>query len=274
MIYSKSITTVEKWLKQANHILKKASISSHNLDSLIILEHVLATDRARLLAHPEMPIPVDHQEKLTQLLTRRSKREPIAYLIGCKEFYGRRFEVNNDCLIPRPESESFINLLKKHLITKQTVVDVGCGSGILGITCKLELPTNTVTLSDISASALQIARQNAKVLKASCLFQQANLVPANNNFSVILANLPYVPTDQALQPELKYEPSLALFAGNDGLMVYECFWQQIKHSPATIYVLTESLLTQHNSVERLAMSAGFSLLDSDGLVQLFIKNRQ
>ncbi len=267
-----SSLTINKWLQSAQRQLKNVGIQSYPLDSLLILEHVTGFNRAHILAHQDKEIPGSRLKDLNSLLERRTKREPIAYITSVKEFYGREFYVDKNVLIPRPESESFIELLKKHEITHESIIDVGSGSGALGITVKLELPTDTVTLSDIDESTLKVAKKNAHNLGASCNFIQSNLLPKSGNYSVILANLPYVPKDMALEPELTYEPILALFADNNGLELYERFWDQIGQQASCKYVLTESLRDQHASMIKLALKAHFTLVEADGFVQLFERN--
>lgn len=264
-----SPTTISNWLQKAQGQLKNTGIESYRLDNLVLLEYVTKFNRAHILAHQDKELYSHQLLELNKLLERRSKREPIAYITGVKEFYGRDFYVDKNVLIPRPESESFIELLKKHRITHQTAVDVGCGSGVLGITAKLELPTLDVTLIDINEKALGVAKKNAKDLGIDCSFKPSDLLPLDSDYFVILANLPYVPKDMRLQPELTYEPSVALFADNKGLGLYERLWSQISQQTSCTYVLTESLWGQHTPMIQLAKSSGFSLIETDGLVQLF-----
>jgi release factor glutamine methyltransferase len=264
-----SSPTIHKWLREAQAKLKQSGIDSYPLDCLILVEHVTGLGKAHILAYQEKSLASAELKQLNALLLRRIKREPIAYITEVKEFYGRDFRVNKDVLIPRPESESFIELLKKHKITHQNVVDVGCGSGAIGISAKLELPTNQVTLLDIDSNAIRVAKKNQKALSADCLVIKNDLLPANNSFSVVLANLPYVPRDLPVEPELAYEPALALYADQAGMELYERLWQQLCKQPDIKCVLTESLLTQHKTMNVLAADAGFKPTDSNGLVQLF-----
>lgn len=264
--------TIEQWLLLSERKLIKVGIETYHLDSLILLSYVTQIDRATIIAYPKKLLSQKQISKLNLLLNKRLKHLPIAYILGMKEFYGREFIVNENVLIPRPESESFLDLLKKHNITHQTIIDVGCGSGILGISTKLELPTNQVTLSDISSKALKVAKQNAKNLNAKCNFIQSDLLPINCNPSVILANLPYVPKNLKLEPELNFEPTIALFADNTGMLLYCKLWEQISQRQTIKIVLTESLMAQHKHMLELAITANYNLLDTNGLVQYFEKN--
>lgn len=262
--------TISNWLRVTQTRFKDAKIESYYLDSLLLLEYVSGLDRAYILAHQDQDLSIKQIEQLDGLLERRINREPIAYILGKKEFYGRDFFVDKRVLIPRPESENFIELLKKHKITHQSIADVGCGSGVLGITTKLELPTNQVTLCDIDKKALSVAKLNAKILQVNCQFLQNDLLYEHNSFSVVLANLPYVPKNLKLQPELSYEPTIALFCDNNGLALYQELWSQITKSNTCKAVLTESLVSQHQAMIDFASKANFELTSTLGLVQLFI----
>lgn len=266
-----SLPTIHKWLRDAQQKLKDSGVDSYPLDSLLLIEFVTGLNKAHILAHQDKQLNSDDLEQLNTLLSRRANREPLAYITGVKEFYGRDFLVDTHVLIPRPESESFIELLKEHKITHQNVVDVGCGSGAIGITAKLELPTNKITLLDISPEALTIAKKNQAALSADCKTLQSDLLPSHNNFTVALANLPYVPKDLSVEPELSYEPSLALYVNDSGMALYKKLWQQLSSSGACKYVLTESLRSQHDTMNQLAASAGYSHMDTDGLVQMFTR---
>jgi release factor glutamine methyltransferase len=261
--------TINDWLQTSQNKLKNAGVDSYPLDCLILLEHVTKLTKAHIIAHIDNTLTLKQQSNLDNLLNRRANREPIAYITGMKEFFKRNFKVDKSVLIPRPESEGFIELLIKHKITHQNIADVGCGSGILGITTKLELPTNNLVLSDISQNAIKIAKFNTEKLNAKCKIIKSDLLTDIPNASVILANLPYVPINATLQPELKYEPKLALFADDDGMAIYKQFWQQIKYSVGIKFVLTESLLSQHPKMAFFADIAGYTLTDNNGLVQMF-----
>lgn len=261
---------ISTWLVQAKKKLRTAKVTSYNLDSLILLEYVTNHNKAHILANTDKELTNHQLSKLNELLNRRISREPLAYILGYKDFYGRQYIVSPDVLIPRPESESFINLIVKHKINNQTIVDVGCGSGILGITIKLELPTNTIILSDNNKKALKVAKLNIAKHKINCKVICADLVPSGVKPDIIICNLPYVPTNFIVQPELQFEPRSALFAEKNGMQLYNKLWEIVVKKSSTKFVLTESLQFQHKKMLNLATKAGFSLLETDGLVQLFV----
>src|SRR3989344_1652820 len=192
---------IEGWLKDATEKLRTIGIGSARLDSLILLEDELGRDRAWLLAHPETILQGSTLKKLNKKLARRVKHEPLAYIRGFTEFYGRKFKVNKRVLEPRPESETMIELLKQLVNSKQLTVnsklivaDVGTGSGALGITAKLEIPSTKVDLYDIDASCLAVARHNAHMheLHLHCYKRDLLNRPACE-YDILLTNLPYVP---------------------------------------------------------------------------------
>lgn len=265
--------TIDTFLKDATKRLVSANIESARLDCLILLEDTTHKDRAWLLAHPEFMLADPQLDQLNTKVDRRVRQEPLAYIRGKVAFYGREFYVDDHVLIPRPETESFIDLLKSSkLNTNSThILDLGTGSGCLGITCALEFPHTVVTLSDIDKNTLMIAQKNADLLGAKATFIESNLlhnIPGTS--TVIVTNLPYVPNNYPVNTPTMFEPKLALYAGEDGMDLYREFWQELRSSakkPATI--LTEALTEQHNTQMQLAALAGYKLLDTDGLVQAF-----
>lgn len=263
---------ISQWLVATTQKLRTKNISSARLDAELILAEVLQKPREYLLAHPEHVLQDQPLQMAERLLNRRAQREPLAYIVGKKEFYGRDFIVTPDVLIPRPESESIIDLLKK--LQPRTVVDIGTGSGCLAITAKLELPNTQVIATDIDAAALKIAKANASKHNVEIKFIKSDLLdslPSGVQHPVsVVANLPYVPQNLITSPEIEQEPSIALFSGEDGLDHYRKFWQQIaqlKIRPQ--YILTESLETQHQKLSGLARQLGYRLAKTDVLVQLF-----
>src|SRR3990167_8525558 len=154
------------WLNSATALLETAEIGTARLDCMILLEDELGKDRSYLLAHPETPLQGASLKRLEMLCSRRIEHEPLAYIRGKTEFYGRDFYVDARVLEPRPESEAMIDLLKKFRLPVTTkIADVGAGSGALGITAVLEIPRATVDFYDIDPGCLDVAEQNAKKYK-------------------------------------------------------------------------------------------------------------
>ena len=267
-----SSPTRAKWLHTATQQLDDAGIATARLDALVLLKDALHTNRAHLLAHPDQKLTEEQIAVLAEQLERRSRHEPLAYIRGKTEFYGRDFYVNEHVLEPRPESETMITLLKQ-LYGKQQVklADIGSGSGALGITAALELGLNSVYLHDIDPKTLEVARRNAEAHKVHAEFVQTNLINNYNaDYEILLCNLPYVPNDFHINTAATHEPKIAIFGGPDGLDLYrEMFAQIVKlpWKPASIF--TESLPPQHPELTQIAAAAGYELSKSEDFIQLF-----
>lgn len=273
----------EQWLLHAIKKLRKAGIATARLDCLVLLEDATAHDRSWLLAHPDFLLARPVLSQLNSQIKRRVRHEPLAYIRGKSEFYGREFMVNKDTLEPRPETETIIELIKIILHNKNPisrvppwkVVDVGTGSGCLGITVKMELPEAEVIATDISPACLKIARRNASNLGAKVKFYQSDLLQSLPSYvfsspnSMILANLPYVPDGHTINQAAMFEPKIAIFGGSDGLDVYRRLFQQIANfSEKPRYVLTESLPFQHAQLTEIARLAGYITAESQDFIQM------
>ena len=169
------------------------------------------------------PLCGEDRERLGELVDRRLKREPAAYIHGEREFYGLTFEVSPDVLVPRPETELLVDLVLKSCegISNPVVVDVGTGSGAVAISIATHLPgAATVVATDVSAGALAVAERNARRHGAPVSFVRGDLAGAIARADIIVANLPYIPSAGIcrLEPEVRdWEPRLALDGGADGL---------------------------------------------------------
>jgi len=250
------------WLQGATQQLQQIGISSSRLDSEIILAHTIGKPRTFVHAHLD-DILTDRQHEIADArVDLRITRVPLAYIIGHKDFYGRQFKVTTATLVPRPESEIMIELLKEvigsniSLIPEKPkrLIDVGTGSGILGITAKLEYPELIVDLLDISAHALRIAEQNAEILHAEVRTTKSDLLQ-NYPFKAdyILANLPYVDPEWERSPETNHEPEQALFADDEGLAL---IYKLIRQTPDSLlnggYLFLEADPVQHAAIVKFA----------------------
>ncbi len=237
----RKMPSFKQWLDDAEGELKAAAVPLPRLDAEIILAHTINQPRTYIHAHPDHLLTERQDEIADARLGLRVDRVPVAYIIGHKDFYGRRFSVTTATLIPRPESELMIDLLKEFygnnlsLFPEKTqrLVDVGTGSGNLGITAKLELPALDVTLVDNSRYALSVAENNATALGADVRTLASDLL-ASYPFkaSFILANLPYVDATWERSPETNHEPVDALFADDGGKAVIVRLIRAIKRSLA------------------------------------------
>lgn len=259
--------TIAEWVDQAAVALKNEGIDSAKLDAEIILAHTLRKSRTYLHAYRDTPVPTRELEIADARLQLRLDRTPIAYIIGHKEFYSRRFRVTPSTLIPRPESEMIIEILKETVPTLAShheqpirLVDVGTGSGILGITAKLEFPNLDVSLLDISKHALNVAKQNANDLHADITLIQSDLLTYYPyNAHLIIANLPYVDPSWERSPETDHEPVVALFAKDHGLALIKNLIEQAvtRLLPGGALVL-EADPRQHTPIENFAKDHGFT----------------
>ncbi len=264
--------TIADWLVKAMISLKKAGVPNGRTDALIMLADQFKQDKSWVHTHPEVVLERRQLLTLNHRLKQRTQRLPLAYIRGFQEFYGRQFKVTPHVLIPRPESESFIELLKSFNKEMPWIADIGTGSGCLAITAALELPEATVHAYDIDPDALNLARRNARAHEAHLRFYQSNLLGRlrKASYDFIIANLPYVPDAMITSPEITKEPRLALFSGNDGMDHYRDFWQQVnvlKTPPR--YIMTESLNDQHETMRQLASRTRYKFIKSDMLVQVF-----
>lgn len=268
---------ISEWLITANKALTGQGIETARLDAEIILAHTIKKSRTYLHAHGDHELEPRQYEIAEARLSLRLDRTPIAYIIGHKEFYGRRFKVTPATLIPRPESENMIDLLKGIVASEQQallpnsskrLIDIGTGTGCLGISAKLELPTLDVTISDISNHALKVAETNAQQLLADVRILHSDLLE-HYPFTpdIILANLPYVDKEWERSPETNHEPELALFAENNGLsLIFKLIDQASSRLSAKGYLLLEADPRQHSAISNHAKQQGFTALSSSGFI--------
>lgn len=272
--------TVEDWLKFASEKLTKAEIPSANLDAELILAKVLRVERTFLHAHPSKKLNQAQIFHANNWLNRRVKRIPLAYIFGKKEFYGRNFAVNPKVLVPRPETETLIEMYKKFARDEKTVLEIGTGSGIIATTAKLETPDAEVFASDISLEALKVARKNAKKLSAKITFLKSDLlnnIPTEilKKTDVILANLPYVNRDWIdfeAKNELHHEPQIALYSDDGGLELIKKLIQQTEKCLHIKFLILEADPTQFDEIEKNANNHNFARIESLDHTIVFKKN--
>lgn len=260
------------WLRQATQQLRQAGVETARLDCLVLLEDLLNKNRTHLLAHPDITLSSEQLNVLNEQISRRQRHDPLAYIRGKTEFYGREFIINEHVLEPRPESETMIDLLKTvPLPPEPYIADIGTGSGALGITARLELPAAHIVLVDIDHQALAVAQKNVNMFSIKATLLQDDLL-ANTSirYDIILANLPYVPDGFHINPAARAEPRVAIFGGEDGLDVYRRFFEQLaqlSHKPS--YIFCESLPPQHDKLTYVAQCSGFQLTRTEDFIQQF-----
>lgn len=185
---------------------------------------ILGWDRATLLANLRETSPPALEPRLSEWLARRARREPTAYIVGMREFWGREFLVTPAVLVPRPETEFIVEEAIDVLrgVAAPRMADIGTGSGILAVTLAAELPAATIVATDISTTALEVARQNATRIGVAgriAFINTSYLDAVDGLFDLIVANPPYVRDGDkpALSRDVRHEPEVALFGGPDGL---------------------------------------------------------
>jgi len=230
--------TVRELAASAADRLKRARIPDARLETEWLLAHALGKDGAWIVAHPDARVAPATSKAYASMIARRARHEPFAYIVGEKWFYGRRFRVTKDVLIPRPETEILVEaVLKRTPDAAMTILDVGTGSGAIGLTLAAERPKAKAVLYDISKKALDVAAANARALK---LGRRARLsktdilrrpLPEPKAGPIILAaNLPYLPVAiwKKSAPEVRLsEPKLALVSGEDGLVHYRALFEKL-----------------------------------------------
>lgn len=262
---------ISTWLIQATKQLKVIGIASARLDAELILANTLRKNRTYLHAHLDEEIDPRRVDIADARLSLRLDRVPLAYILGYKEFYGRKFTVSPAVLVPRPESEEMITLflaLTAGEIAPKTLIDVGTGSGCLGITAALERPSLRVILSDVSPRAIKIAEKNAGNLQAQVTVQQQSLLSGQiEPVDYIFANLPYVDQSWEISPELRHEPAEALFAADNGLQLIEALIEQApRHLTADGLLFLEADPRQHQAILHRAKQHGLHEVETRGFI--------
>ncbi len=261
--------TVAEALREAAERLAETS-DTGRLDAELLMAHALGVSRSdMLLRHQGDPVPA----KFARAIERRAEHEPVAYIVGYCDFYGREFRVNSDVLIPRPDSEAVIDAALEVCPDEGEIIDLGTGSGALLLTLLAEKPALTGLGVDRSPEALRVARKNAEALGLSdrCQFSECDWTKDNEwgegwfshlpPAALVIANPPYVESSADLPPNVaQYEPAGALFAGSDGLDDYRIIIPSLRE-----FLLMEAPIvleighTQADSVSEIAENAGFSV---------------
>ncbi|MEO0595087.1 MAG: peptide chain release factor N(5)-glutamine methyltransferase [Chloroflexota bacterium] len=229
------------------------------LDAQVLLCAVLDVDKAYLVAHDTDALSTEDSTAFQELVARRATGEPIAYILGKKEFWDLEFHVSPAVLIPRPETEHLVEKALALLKTKPNaiVADIGTGSGAIAVTIAKH-STATVHATDISPDALAIARQNAEKYDVAITFHEVSLaqplIDAGTRVDLLLANLPYIREDAMPHLEVaKHEPTLALVAGEDGLdLVRELLRQVPNVCNEHAHILLEIGMEQGQAVKAFA----------------------
>lgn len=250
---------VSSWLAQAKQQSK---------DAELILISVIdpSLDLTWLVLHGDFELSDEQVLMAEAMLSRRVAGEPLAYILGYKDFYGFKFAVDKSVLIPRPETETAIDLIRE--LRPKTVLDVGTGSGCIAVTLQKIMPDTEVESCDIEEKPL--FKQNSQaILGRELPFYKSDLLSnTSKNYDVIVANLPYVDrTWGFLSDSLKYEPENALYANDGGLELIKRLIIEAKGRCA--YLVLESDPCQQDEISEFASSEGYKLVKKSGYYLIF-----
>jgi len=263
------MTTVLDLIDKGTGYLEKRGIEDARRNMQLLVAERLGCTRMDLYLRFDEPVPDAELEPLREALKRRGEGVPLQHLLGSVGFRQLEFKCDARALIPRPETEELAELVAKRFPPPEgaAILDMGCGSGVLGLTLAHEFPTTRVTLVDLSAEALELARENAAAIGAPTAtgplqFVESDLfaaLPADAHFDLIVANLPYVAERERdeLAPEVRHDPPLALFGGEDGLEVLRRFLPEAaRRMNAGGRIALEIGHDQHQPIESLMHELG------------------
>ena len=262
--------TIQQALDFAEPKLKQAGIQSFRLDAELLLCNVLAKSREFLIANRERKLTTSETQLYKKYISRRTDREPLCYITNDIEFCGHNFFVDKRVLAPRVETETIVENVIKYAPSNSRLIDIGTGSGSIAISIAISRPDLEIIATEISTDAIEVAKINAKKLgvKNKIKFIHSDLFSnVNGKYNTVVTNLPYVSSDytNSMKPEVKKEPSIALYGGSgDGLDLYRKFYQQLPqylNSKARVY--HESDPWQHKVLIDLAHSVGLETMLED-----------
>jgi len=248
--------------------LEAAGIPSPRLDAEVLLVSCLGCDRLEFIKNPDGAIPEEQLAVFNQMVARRLRLEPVAYITGVKAFWSFTLEVNHDVLIPRPDTEVIVEealaVCRTGGFDRPYILDIGTGSGAIALALAKEIPDAQITATDISGAALKLAGKNACVLKLenSITFLQSDLfAQVHGKFDIIVSNPPYIGAEEyeTLPASVKdYEPREALLSGQTGVEFYEkLIYQTHSHLKENGWLLLEIGAKQSKSVRAIMANAGF-----------------
>jgi release factor glutamine methyltransferase len=240
------------------------------LEAQLLIQHILKVNRAWLITHENDALQPSIYNCFQELIERRVRGEPIAYILGKRDFYGLQLKVTTDTLIPRPDTETLVETALSKIPQNQSrqILDLGTGSGAIGLAIAHNRPKVTVTATDASLNALNVANENAKNLS----IQNIKFVKSDwyrglggETFDVIVSNPPYIEQNDhhLLQGDLRYEPLTALASGHDGLDdIKQIISLASQHLNPKGWLLLEHGYNQAETVASLMKATGFSKIET------------
>jgi release factor glutamine methyltransferase len=259
--------TVGQLLAEARPLLAATPFGASTREARLLLGHVLGLSEARVIARQENEVPPEAEGRFRDLLARRLTGEPVAYLTGEREFWGRPFAVDSRVLIPRPETEHLVEVaLAERLPERPWILDAGTGSGILAVTLALGVPGSRVVATDISPGALAVAARNARRLGARVFLVNTDLAAGLNlsRFDLVVSNPPYVDRSEIpeMSPEVcNFEPSLALFPPGAGDSLYPRLFAQCGDLRSGVGLAVEIGRGQLEAIRRHTEGSGLEIAE-------------
>lgn len=253
--------------EQCVGMLAKNGIDSADFDTLCIFQDILCEQNP--LFKPLEAVPLDTERKIIQFAEKRSDGYPLQYILGEWEFYGYKFRVNENVLIPRPDTETLIEqvleICRKNNIKSPKIADLCSGTGCVGITLKKQIPAADVYSFEISEKAVELIKKNAEINNAEIHIINGDVcsektVNQTGIFDIAVCNPPYLTQNDmdTLQKEVTFEPSLALFGGEDGLDFYRKITPLWKKALPDGWLCYEFGFGQHGDVEKILKDNGFT----------------
>ena len=258
--------TIVEIIKKSEQFLRGRGVSSPRLDTELLIGDVLQLDRLQLYMKFDLPLNEKELSQIREHIRRRGQREPMAYILGYKEFYANRFSILPGVLCPRPDTETLIEIALTHIPQDETfyLADVGSGSGCIGLSLALERPKLNLYATDISPIALKCTQNNVNAFELSkrvAILKGHYLdpVPPNRPINMLVSNPPYIPSADihTLAPEVRqHEPKTALDGGEDGLACYRALAVQ-SASRSIKMVIVEIGFNQADAVQAIFQARGY-----------------
>ncbi len=258
------MASVREIIQLCHHELQAIGIPDARLEAEVIVMNVMRMPRQDLFAHQEDEATTQHEQDIQGILDRRGTREPLAYILGYREFYGVNLLVNSDVMIPRPETETIVEhalfMALMGMESPQLVIaDVGTGTGAIAINLAIHMPAARIYAVDLTDPVLNVASYNIRshnVADRVTLCQGDLLEPVPEQVDLVVANLPYIPTGRipTLQPEVQWEPKMALDGGQDGLGLVRRLMSQ-----ATTKLKDQGIILLEMDPEQMAVASGMAL---------------
>lgn len=257
--------TVKEALIDAERWLSKSGVNSARLDAELLLAHILEQDRVWLIAHDNDEILPEIRQQYAIMVQKRTQRVPLVHLTRMREFYGLELKITPATLTPRLETEQMVEWAIKHAPKNARVIDIGTGSGAIALGIGKHRPDLKMMGTEVSMPALEVARENALRHNIPLHLVHSDLWEGvEGTFEVIVTNLPYLRDDahSDLMEEVKYEPDVALFGGEDGLDIYRRFLSDVpQFLEPNGYLFTECDPWQHKDLIQEASRYGLTPIE-------------